>query len=45
MTITRARYHELLNAENTLEALESAGVDNWEGYDKALEDMEVNEEY
>lgn len=44
VTITRARYRELLNAENTLEALESAGVDNWEGYDEALEDMEVDEE-
>ena len=44
VTITRARYRELLNAENTLEALESAGVDNWGGYEGALEDMEVDEE-
>lgn len=31
------RYAELLKAETTLAALEAAGVDNWEGYDDALE--------
>lgn len=38
--ITEQRYHELLNAEKRLIALESAGVDNWEGYEFVMECLE-----
>lgn len=31
------RYNELIEAEDTLRALEDAGVDTWEGYDYAME--------
>ena len=31
------RYKELLKAEKKLEALEAAGVDNWDGYEIAME--------
>ena len=37
ITITYSRYIELLNAEGVLQALEAAGVDNWDGYDFAME--------
>ncbi|CAD2254848.1 hypothetical protein QSH46_021785 [Xanthomonas arboricola pv. juglandis] len=37
VTITRARYVELLEDEEFLSALRAAGVDNWDGYDYALE--------
>lgn len=30
------RYQELVEKEQKLEALESWGVDNWEGYDDAM---------
>lgn len=35
--ITRSSYNTLLRAEKKLEALEDAGVDNWEGYGYAME--------
>ena len=38
--ISKERYQELLDAETKLCALESAGVDNWEGYDDAMEELE-----
>ncbi|NIJ81170.1 RecBCD nuclease inhibitor [Xanthomonas cannabis] len=37
VTIPRARYVELLEDEEFLSALRAAGVDNWDGYDYALE--------
>lgn len=37
VTIPAGRFEELTNAEATLSALEAAGVDNWEGYDHAME--------
>lgn len=37
ITISQARYDELLEAEAMLYALEVAGVDNWDGYGTALE--------
>ena len=37
ITIPLTQYKELLKAEAFLLALEDAGVDNWEGYDKACE--------
>jgi len=36
-TISSEEYTELLEAIKMLNALEAAGVDNWEGYDYALE--------
>jgi hypothetical protein len=40
ITITQERYQELLDAENFLDRLHAAGVDNWEGYELAQEDEE-----
>lgn len=37
------RYEELLNAEKKLGALEASGVDNWSGYDDAMEWLEESE--
>lgn len=39
--LTVDRYNELLEAEEMLEALEACGVDNWEGYDEALDMFEA----
>lgn len=36
MSISRKRYEELLRAEEELEALEAAGVNNWEWYGEAI---------
>ena len=40
ITISLERYEELINTEKLMRALEGAGVDNWEGYDIAIEYME-----
>ena len=37
VTITKQEYESLLQDRKWLEALEGAGVDNWEGYDYARE--------
>lgn len=37
VTITKEQYDELLEDQRFLRCLEHAGVDNWEGYDFALE--------
>jgi len=42
--ITMAEYNKLRAAQNKLDALESAGVDNWEGYDLAMEDYNDDDE-
>lgn len=42
MEISIERYKELLENEKFLRALEGAGVDNWDGYDIAIEYMEEN---
>ena len=39
VTITYKEYEELLHASKVLQALENAGVDNWEGYDFAMEEI------
>jgi len=39
MFIAPDRYEELVEAEARLQALEAAGVDNWEGYDEAMEEV------
>ena len=40
MTITCREYESLVNDSKILQALENAGVDNWEGYEFAMEDIE-----
>jgi hypothetical protein len=40
VTITEQEYKELLECQKILIALESAGVDNWEGYGDAMETLE-----
>jgi len=40
MEITEERLKELERAEAVLEALQAGGVDNWEGYEEALNGME-----
>lgn len=37
MTISKDEYEALLERDKKLRALEGAGVDNWEGYDYAME--------
>jgi hypothetical protein len=47
VTIPTDRYEELLERELKLIALESAGVDNWQGYDDAmtiLQEMKENQQ-
>jgi len=41
ITITTARYDELLKSEAILNALQAGGVDNWEWYDQSLEDAKL----
>jgi len=41
--ISKSEYDELIQAQIRLICLESAGVDNWRGYDYALELMEEYE--
>lgn len=40
MKITNKEYIDLINDRNKLRALEAAGVDNWEGYDIAMDYLE-----
>lgn len=44
VTITEKEYDDLLDDSIFLEALRSAGVDNWDGYGFALEALEEEEE-
>jgi len=44
ITITQNEYGKLLNAYYKLNALECAGVDNWEGYGYALENFNEDED-
>lgn len=37
VTITKEEYDDLLETKCWADALEAAGVDNWEGYDYAME--------
>ena len=37
ITISKEEYESLLENSKKLEALEGAGVDNWQGYDYAME--------
>mgnify|MGYP006385086585 CR=1 FL=1 len=40
VSITFDEYNQLLNRDQELCALESAGVDNWEGYEEAMNILE-----
>lgn len=40
ITINKTEYDQLLKDSKMLECLEAAGVDNWEGYDDALNLLE-----
>lgn len=42
--LTQAEYDKLLDAQNKLSALQAAGVDNWDGYDYAMEMLNDEEE-
>lgn len=37
VTISKSEYNSLLRDEQKLQAFESAGVDNWQGYDDAMD--------
>lgn len=43
VTITKSEYEALLQDSAMLGELEAAGVDNWEGYELALEDFNEEE--
>jgi len=45
VTIDRAVYDQLCLAAARLDALMAEGVDNWEGYDHAMQAMHDAEEY
>lgn len=44
VTITKKEYDELVKNSNELNALESCGVDNWDGYDIAMEMIHGDED-
>jgi len=44
VTIPAGRFEELTDAEAKLNALEAAGVDNWEGYDHAMDILNETED-
>lgn len=44
VTITKAEYESLQEDSKFLSALQSAGVDNWGGYDFAVELCEQDDE-
>jgi len=45
VTITKAEYEGLLAESRLLNALEGAGVDNWEGYCYAMDDLREQGEF
>jgi len=44
LIILKSRLKELEQLETKMRALEAAGVDNWEGYGIAMEEIEAQEE-
>ena len=42
--VPKEEYEELIEDSKKLNCLEVAGVDNWEGYSEAMEDMEEEKE-
>ena len=43
ITISKEEYEELLKDSQFLDCLRGAGVDNWDGYDHAMEMMQEME--
>lgn len=43
ITITQAAYNHLVERDDWLDCLEAAGVDNWGGWDYALEIRDDNQ--
>lgn len=43
VTLTDDEYAQLLASAEKLNALENAGVDNWDGYDFAMETIQTEE--
>jgi hypothetical protein len=43
ITISKKEYEELLEDQKLLRCLQDAGVDNWSGYDYAMEIMQEME--
>jgi phage pi2 protein 07 len=43
VTITKKEYDKLKEKRDLLDALEAAGVDNWDGYDYAMEILNKKE--
>lgn len=43
ITITKKEHESLMRSERKLMYLEGAGVDNWEGFDIAMEQMAEDE--
>ena len=43
ITISKKEYEDLLEDQKLLQALQGAGVDNWSGYEYALEIMKETE--
>lgn len=43
ITISQERYDELIKDSDFLNALRVAGVDNWDGYDFAIDILNENE--
>lgn len=39
-TLSQAEYQELKQRDRELTALEAFGVDNWDGYDEAVQSLE-----
>ncbi len=40
ISITKEEYDRLIEAQKLLRALQNAGVNNWEGYDFAMESID-----
>lgn len=40
VTISKEEYDSLLEDQHMLQCLQAAGVDNWDGYDLAIEMMD-----
>lgn len=43
ITITKSEYDSLIDDAHKLQCLEGAGVDNWDGYDFAMEEYNKDE--
>jgi len=44
IVLSKERYEDLIEKEERLEVLENCGVDNWEGYEYAMELIYGNKE-